>query len=152
MWAVYRVKMIISSVRVRRGSRRNIWYGGDRVSRISTEWSSEWYFTCPSRGAACRHHCTCWGGARLGCERRGWAHRGWWVRGETTAGVVRRVNLREREREPSMKPHRQSERYLSFPSLALWSPLVSHSQNWVINSADFTGYEAIKPHCIHMGL
>lgn len=88
--------------------------------------------TCSSCGAAGCHHCTCCASARLSRQRRGRAHWSGGVWGETTAGVVRRINLqmrvRERERSVCEEAHSTFKTCnLSFPSLALRPRLASLS-------------------------
>ncbi len=88
--------------------------------------------TCSSCEAAGRHHCSCCASARLSRQRRGRAHWSGGVWGETTAGVVRRINLqmRARERERSVCEEARSTFKtcnLSFPSPALRPRLASLS-------------------------
>lgn len=93
---------------------------------------ADWCSTCPSCGAAGRHHCTCCGSARLSRQRRGRAHWSGGVWGEATAGVVRRINLqtraRERKRSVCEVAHSTFQTCnLSFPSAALRLRLTSLS-------------------------
>ncbi len=102
------------------------------VERMCVGSDADGCSTCSSCGTTGRHHCSCCASARLSRQRRGRAHWSGGVWGETTAGVVRRINLqmRARERERSVCEEARSTFKtcnLSFPSPALRPRLASLS-------------------------